>query len=288
MSFEYHESLMNLQPFIFHLDKIENAKKCTDETVSHISSDNPETLCTPTSGSFNWHSNIEILYFTQGSGYVHCEGDKTEVKKGDIFVVNSNMPHAFSTDSSVAYYCLIPDGDFCLANGINSAGIQFSSHITDDPVLSNMFEKFTDIFYSSEVYRDAMLRALLLNMLIHLATGYGAPKQQYDASANITRGIQSAIGYIKCHLSEKITVEKLANSVNISKYHFLRNFKKLTGDTPIVYVNKLRCENAKKLLSSGSYPIGEVCEKCGFENMSYFAKVFKNYTGKTPSDFSLK
>ncbi len=279
--FERHEHDMITQPFIFHLDKISNATNA--KTYTNDKHKSIKLL----SGYSHWHNNIEILYFKEGSGYVYCDNEQFTANPGDIFVINSNQEHAFSSDSSVSYYCLIPDTDFCTTNGINSGSIRFSTQIHDN-ALCDMLDKFIEIFYSSDVYRDAMLRTHLLFTLIYIAKNHSVQNESADTTTNVKKGVYFAVGYIKSHLGEKITIDELAESVNISKYHFIRNFKKITGDTPITFINKLRCETAKKLLTVGSYPINEVCEKCGFENMSYFAKVFKKHTGLTPSEFSEK
>lgn len=50
------------------------------------------------------------------------------------------------------------------------------------------------------------------------------------------------------------------------------------------YLNSLRCSHALQLLSSGEYTVGECAEKCGFHNLSYFAKVYRRYRGCSPSD----
>lgn len=279
--FERHEHEMIVQPFIFHLDQIPSS--------SNALSDCNSTHKLPKSISYyaNWHNNIEILYFKNGSGYVYCDNEKLTGNPGDVIVINSNQEHAFASDSSVEYYCLIPDTDFCANNGINTSAIRFSTMIKDKK-LCDMLDKFIGVFYSSDVYRDAMLRTELLSILIYIAKNHSSQNESAEATSNVKKGVYFAIGYIKSHLSEKITIDELAESVNISKYHFIRHFKKITGDTPVTFINKLRCETAKKLLSVGSYSINEVCEKCGYENMSYFAKVFKKYTELTPSEFAEK
>ena len=60
----------------------------------------------------------------------------------------------------------------------------------------------------------------------------------------------------------------------------------MTGDSPIVFINKLRCENAKKMLLNGAYSVQEAADKCGFESVSYFCKTFKKYIGETPGKYS--
>ena len=72
--------------------------------------------------------------------------------------------------------------------------------------------------------------------------------------------------------------------VGFSKYYLCRTFRQITGSTVVDYLNSLRCAHALQLLSSGEYTVGECAEKCGFRNLSYFAKVYRRYRGCSPSD----
>ena len=68
-------------------------------------------------------------------------------------------------------------------------------------------------------------------------------------------------------------------------YHFdylNRQFKKWTGETIFVYLNKIRMERAKQMLQTGFYTVEEVALQTGFQNVYYFERVFKKYYGKTP------
>ena len=69
----------------------------------------------------------------------------------------------------------------------------------------------------------------------------------------------------------------------LSKYYFCRIFKNITGSTVIKYLNMYRCMKARELLSSGKYTVSEAALECGFENMSYFSKTYKAYSGSVPS-----
>jgi AraC-like DNA-binding protein/uncharacterized protein (DUF3820 family) len=86
--------------------------------------------------------------------------------------------------------------------------------------------------------------------------------------------------YIKENLTKKLTLDEIAANVGLSKYYFLRQFKKITGYTVIDYVNIIRCEYAQELLRSEKYKVKEVALLCGFDNFSYFTNVYKKYTGK--------
>ncbi len=82
----------------------------------------------------------------------------------------------------------------------------------------------------------------------------------------------------------KITVDEVAASCNLTKPAFCRYFKKATGNTFIGFLNQYRISQAKRLLLSGKN-VGETCYDCGFESLSYFNRTFKKVTGENPSKF---
>ncbi len=82
----------------------------------------------------------------------------------------------------------------------------------------------------------------------------------------------------------KITVEEVARSCNLTKPAFCRYFKKATGNTFIGFLNQYRISQAKRLLLTGKN-ISETCYECGFESLSYFNRTFKKITEENPSEF---
>jgi AraC-like DNA-binding protein len=74
----------------------------------------------------------------------------------------------------------------------------------------------------------------------------------------------------------------------MSKYHFLRVFKSITGKTPIEYRNTIRLEHAKELLLDSDHSVTEIADITGFESNVYFCNAFKAKTGFSPSEFRTK
>lgn len=266
----YETHLLSSQPlpFIFHLDTAR--KKSSPEETE------------------NWHTNIELLYFIEGSGSVNCDSRNYAVKKGDIFIVNSNMPHSIKSSTIIRYHCLIIDDVFCTTNNIDSDNILFLPLITDTHATS-LFDEIVEEYSEDNSYRNAGIKSAILRLMVYLARNY---TETYSVTEKtITKkseNIKIAIGYIKSHFNQKLILEDIAYQAGLSKYYFLREFKSATGYTPISYINKIRCENAKKLLLSGDYEIKEICEKTGFESLSYFSKKFKDSEGCTPSEYIKK
>ncbi|MBQ9837856.1 MAG: helix-turn-helix transcriptional regulator, partial [Oscillospiraceae bacterium] len=85
--------------------------------------------------------------------------------------------------------------------------------------------------------------------------------------------------------AKDITLAELADYVGYSHSHFSKVFKEEMGCGFRVYLNELRVEKSKSLLLAGVASLSEICSMCGFEDQSYYCKVFKKVTGVTPDKF---
>ncbi len=98
---------------------------------------------------------------------------------------------------------------------------------------------------------------------------------------DLTKKIMKAKLYIDKHFSENIDLDKVASQAHVSKFHFIRVFKKYYGCTPNQCLQDVRIKKAKQLLQQGS-SIEEACMTVGFSSKTSFAGLFKKLTGYTP------
>ena len=234
--------------------------------------------------NFNWHESIEVIYVDEGEGTIVCDFEENHVKCGDIFIINSDVLHSIRTDSYFSYYYLIIDSNFCKTNGLNISSIQFKKRISDSRAIS-MFGAILRTYTNPENYvYHAKLRAKVLDFMVFLCESYGklSDSREHGQDKNFD-SIRQAIIYIREHLSERITIDSLAEMVGISKFHFIREFKRITHYTPIMYITVVRIETARRLIAETDINISEISDKCGFDNVSYFSKTFKKHTGISPT-----
>ena len=97
--------------------------------------------------------------------------------------------------------------------------------------------------------------------------------------------IQQAAAYIKEHLSEKVSLEQVANEVHLSKSYLCRILKEELGCTFTEYTNKLRVEKSKLYLHCGEMSLSEIACAVGFDDQSYFTRVFRRQVGVPPGKY---
>lgn len=97
--------------------------------------------------------------------------------------------------------------------------------------------------------------------------------------------VKKAQEFIENNVSEKISVEELAEKFAIGKRHFERRFKKATNNTPVEYIQRVKVEAAKKSLETSRKNINEVMYDVGYSDSKAFRSVFKKVTGLSPIDY---
>jgi transcriptional regulator GlxA family with amidase domain len=100
--------------------------------------------------------------------------------------------------------------------------------------------------------------------------------------------IVRAQAYMEENLSEKISFEKLASKLAVSRRNFDRRFVKATGNTPVEYMQRVKVEAAKNELEKGRKTIFEIMDEVGYNDERAFRDVFKRITGLSPTDYKAR
>jgi len=241
-----------------------------------------EHMCIP-----NLHKNVELLYFTEGSGQFTCGSEKYDVAPGDLAIANSYMVHNITASGTVRYYCLIVNNDFCATCGANVSELLFSTRVRS-PEVGQLCQQVVRAYQEPSDLQELRIHVAVLELLLCLCRDHSTPKPENAHLDNSLRSIWQALDFMKQNLEKKLTVEQIAASAGFSKFYFLRLFKRQTGYTVTQYLTLLRCDRARQLLQSGTCNVKETAEACGFESASYFTKVFKAQTGRNPGDLLKK
>lgn len=97
--------------------------------------------------------------------------------------------------------------------------------------------------------------------------------------------VSRALEYIENNYTNEISIDELCSELNINKCYFCSIFKKEVGTTFINYLNEYKVEKSKDLLKNPNFSLLDIAISVGFNNQSYYSKVFKKITSKTPIEF---
>ncbi len=124
------------------------------------------------------------------------------------------------------------------------------------------------------------MRSAMLSLLKRLITDMNPDGQ--PASREKMTHFSAITAYLANHLGEDLHFEALAQMFGYSYTNFRRSFKEMCGKTPHEYLTELRLDRATALLESGTYTVSEVAWMVGFEDSSYFTRLFRQHKGVTP------
>ena len=202
------------------------------------------------------------------------------------------MPHAFSIDEGVTTDHLIVDSKFLYANGVDVTKYCFEE-IIDDEKLREFFTQLR-IQKSTIFLRDLAMKGIIFQFMAYLVRNHAERIPDEEIGSNTSaygrnfEYARRAVDYISANINNNLTVESISNHVGLTRYHFMRIFKSVTGYTVSEYINVVKCEHAKAVLSDEESNVAEAAISSGFNSLSYFSKIFKKYVGKLPSEYMTK
>lgn len=162
-----------------------------------------------------------------------------------------------------------------LANLIRAA---VHSGVSND-VMTEVIDKHYQIMKHETQYEE-------INLMISEATNTLSDAIYQIKGNSPGRGhLSKAILYIRNHYQKHISLDDVAQVCDISSYYLSHLFRDEMETTYIEYVNKVRLEEAKKMLQSGEYTIYQTAFHCGFRDPGYFSKTFKKYLGISPRKY---
>lgn len=245
---------------------------------------------------FHWHELLELYYVKEGALTLLINGETYCLFAGDIAIVNSCHPHkSIHFSDHTVHYCLQIDLSALIQQEESSCNpyilnllehrVLLTTFIQNDSTLvqliTSMIHEYTT---RTEGYELALKGHLyyLFSLLYRKHAIANTPGLNLYSEGKDVHHVGHVLTYIATHYDTKLTLRDLATANDISVSHLCRIFKKRTGITIINYINQLRCDRARHLLSSG-YSVTEAAMAVGFSDSNYFSRVFKKTFGISPS-----
>lgn len=242
-----------------------------------------------------WHASGQsmILYMHTDGGSIVSTRQNYPIKKGSLCFIGGNHFHYTLPDNPTEYdrsKIFLPTDMLDKLLTLFPEELQMKTVFSPNALVYTQLEE-ADRAHVEQIldslqryardkhYLDPLLKSGYMALLVCLH------KNQTPVTAAPSDMIQQAVEYINRHISEPISMADICREVHISKYYFCRQFKDVTGFTLMDYVLKTRIVAAKSMLTDTDLPISEVSSRCGFSGISYFCRVFKMHTGKSPLQY---
>lgn len=229
-----------------------------------------------------FRQKFSLFQYTLDGGGLFRQGSAREqpVGPGQAFLLNSpsDTGYRLAKGQHWSFIYLHFVGD--LARWHVDRIISEFGHILNIPRTAPPIELLMRLFKESAAGRipdKFTLSAQLYRFLMELYRQLALPREP--------DGIRRAIRLIEQNYADsRLTLPALAQEAAMSKFHFVRQFRRATGLTPHAYLAKMRVDQAADYLISTTRSIKEISALTGFQNTSYFCQAFRRATGKTPGN----
>lgn len=247
---------------------------------------------------WHYHPELELIYINGGSGKRQIGSHISYFREGDLILIGSNLPHCGFTDKLTGN-----KSKTLVQMKYDFLGNDFFN-IPEMKNIQNLFEvaKGGIAFYGKtkikvgekmeilEYQTDFQRLLSILNILNLLAISdeinvLNAQGFSMETEVKDNDRINMVFNHVKMHFKEDIGLNEIADLVSMTVSSFCRYFKKITNKTFPRFVNEYRLVHASKLLAERPMSITQVCYERGFNNFSHFNKLFKAFTGQTPSGY---
>ncbi len=217
----------------------------------------------------------QFLWIEKGECEVEIPGEKRILKKGQCFFSRKDTPHNYKStggELSTGWVSFSGGEDILKAFGVED---YLFFDIPDFATQSAL--QLLEICRSTG---SVALRAAHTNLWItEIMCAFQVSSQTMA---------EQVYAVLERDFDKNITLSSIAKAVHYNKYSLCHAYLKETGESIMQTLKKIRIRKAKHMLKYSDYSIEDVGKYAGFESSSYFIKIFKNETGKTPGQYRKK
>lgn len=253
----------------------------------------------------HWHNEIEIIYLKKGIFTLNINMKEYEIESPAFVFINSGEIHSIegvecSRESAIVFdlkMLSFEDFDgiqYKIISPLIKKKMQFPQFILGNDELwdlvKELYDKISVESGNNKLSSYMKVKAYLYELIAALYE-----RNRFLCEDNIDENynykIENAkrvLTFIQKNYERKISLDDAAAIVGMNTQYFCRYFKRLIGKTLTEYINEVRIEKAVEYLIESDYKIIDIAVECGYENIGYFIKRFKEIKGMSPSEYRKK
>lgn len=244
---------------------------------------------------YHAHGSFEILYTLFGQRTFLVEDKVFTMSKGDIIFIRSSALHKSLArgipgyERLVVYFtreflgpeqALLEDGACPFNRPVPILSLNVGQQKEMEELLFKMFAEFRK---RDQAYISFVKAKLVELLVFSLRCSEASAAEPVRSTCHLL--ISDIAGYIRQHYQSEICLSDLAARFAVSPYYLSRLFKSTTGFSFLDYLHAIRVRQAQMLLRESGRKVTDVASEVGFDDLSYFAKVFRKYSGCTPLQY---
>ena len=250
---------------------------------------------------------FEINIITRGNGIHYIEDNYIQTQIGDVFIIPPKVKHGFKNNGGLDVFHVLISDRFINKNMsdlqlIPSYFVLFAAeplmrgkadNVLHLRLTDTQFESLNELLNIALGCRnqldpfDCLSRKGFVLLLISFLCRVYSENSDSDLTGKnkADESFLKAISYIHEHYFEKISVDTLAKTANLSRSTFLRKFNDVCKTSPSEYVINRRIQAAEYMLLNTSDSILNIAFKCGFYDAAHFSRIFTKKNGISPSEY---
>lgn len=251
----------------------------------------------------HWHDELEFLVITEGGADFHINERTYRIFEGDMLFVNSNLLHsATSIENMPCSFFAVVFSPALLGGYSNDiiqqkyiapilkADISFPECIKPtkehgEQIIS-LLSEIKNLYFEKGNACELRIKTKLYEIwYLLLSVSECTDKIEVKNNSYRISRIKSILEYISERYSQKITLSELSSAFSMSEGQFCRFFKSMVKLSVVNYINSYRINESAVLLQKTDKEIGEIACLVGFNNISYFNKIFRAYMHCSPTEF---
>lgn len=229
------------------------------------------------------HDDNLILYCTEGRGFLKTSQWEGDVAAGQLMLLPQGFEHYYEAKTSDPWTLFwvhfqgAATGIFLQHLGFRERRPVVTAGVS--PLLMGAFTNLMEVRrtgYSTRAFVNAanQLRHMFSQMALEISAQKGRGRGGFELSQ-----IQA---YMLENLDQPLNLEQLAAAANMSKFHFSKRYKALSGYSPIKHFQNMKIEHACYLLDATDLSVGTVAARLGYDDPLYFSRLFRRTIGVSP------
>ena len=246
---------------------------------------------------YHYHPEYELIWTLKGSGRRFIGNDIGSYESDELIFLGKNIPHCWITPEPSKQMVVQMKEDFLGVDFLNTPECIDLKHMLENSYRGLQFfgktkaktQKKMQRLYETNSFQRLLLLLEILNDLAESNEFEYLSNDTFETASDqreVNR-IQTIYNFIHQNYKEPITLENAMNLVNLSKSAFCKFIKRKTNKTFSQIVNQIRIQKAVELLIDTNKPIMEICYDVGYNDPSYFFKLFQKEMQVSPKQFRL-